>query len=171
MLLCTYDMRRPIGTRAPSLHLGTPAHVCTVYGRPVRNICALAGRYTSQSTGPCMLCHEREIASLRCKRGLLPRDNFFKEGISAKTVTKLEHNNNWAIQIRHSNKWAPCALRAPSQVRVKTQSGHRRVRCAKPLAISPRAHVFAPHPEHDWLPPVICGRWVARIAHHPVRTL
>ena len=34
-------------TRARSLHVGTPAHVCTVYGRPVRNLRARAGRYTT----------------------------------------------------------------------------------------------------------------------------
>ena len=36
-------------TRARSLHVGTPAHVCTVYGRPVRNLRARAGRHTTDS--------------------------------------------------------------------------------------------------------------------------
>ena len=34
-------------TRARWLHVGTPAHVCTVYGRPVLNLRARAGRYTT----------------------------------------------------------------------------------------------------------------------------
>ena len=34
-------------TCARSLHVGTPAHVCTVYGRPVNNLRERAGRYTT----------------------------------------------------------------------------------------------------------------------------
>ena len=34
-------------TRARPLHVGTPAHVCTVYGRPVNNLRARAVRYTT----------------------------------------------------------------------------------------------------------------------------
>ena len=34
-------------TRARWLHVGTPAHVCTVYGRLVLNLRARAGRYTT----------------------------------------------------------------------------------------------------------------------------
>ena len=39
-------------TRARVLHVGTPAHVCTVYGRPVRNLGARAGRYTTSTSTP-----------------------------------------------------------------------------------------------------------------------
>ena len=79
--LYTYATQRPIGTRARSLHVGTPAHVYTlptagsptyarigryaivparwlhvgtpahvytVYGRPVLNLGARAGRYTTR---------------------------------------------------------------------------------------------------------------------------
>ena len=35
-------------TRACPLHVGTPAHVCTVYGRPVHNVHGRAGRYTTR---------------------------------------------------------------------------------------------------------------------------
>ena len=34
-------------TRAGSLHVFTPAHVCIIYFRPVRNLTARAGRYTT----------------------------------------------------------------------------------------------------------------------------
>ena len=34
-------------TRARWLHVGTPAHVCPVYGRPVLNLRERAGRYTT----------------------------------------------------------------------------------------------------------------------------
>ena len=47
MLLYTYATPRPVGTGARSLHVGTPAHVCTVYGCPVNNLRAHAGRYTT----------------------------------------------------------------------------------------------------------------------------
>ena len=46
MLLYTYATQRPIGTRARSLHVGTPAHVYTVpAARPITS--ARAGNYTA----------------------------------------------------------------------------------------------------------------------------
>ena len=37
MLLYTYATQRPIGARARSLHVGTPAHVYTVHGHQINN--------------------------------------------------------------------------------------------------------------------------------------
>ena len=45
-------------TRACPLHVGTPAHVRTVYGRPVTNLRARAGRYTIIGENTRCLCSD-----------------------------------------------------------------------------------------------------------------
>ena len=50
-------------TCARPLHVGTPAHVCTVYGRPVNNLRARAGRYTTDPL-PSLSLRPRSVLPL-----------------------------------------------------------------------------------------------------------
>ena len=82
-------------TRARWLHVGTPAHVCTVHGRSVLNFCAPAGRYTTLSPLYCRralrappqpYCQRRVVAlplpkrhrRYRCASIYLPRHRHLK---------------------------------------------------------------------------------------------
>ena len=65
VLLYTYATPRPVGTRARSLHVGTPAHVCTVNGRPVNNLRARWSLYyITHSTDKCFA---RRYYTAQCK--------------------------------------------------------------------------------------------------------